>query len=64
MDSSGSGWVPVGGICEYDIEPMTSIKAGNFLTNRTTVLFSSQTWNRGISISCAKRIKVEAIWAS
>jgi hypothetical protein len=31
LDSSGSGWGPVAGCCEYDNEFSISIKSGEFL---------------------------------
>jgi hypothetical protein len=37
-----SGQGPVAASCEHDSEPSSSIKAGKFLTSRTTINFSGR----------------------
>jgi hypothetical protein len=40
LDSAGSEWHGMEGFYEHSDEPLSSIKAGNFLTNRVNISFS------------------------
>jgi len=48
MVSSGSGWGPAAGSCEYGIEPSVPQKTGNLLTKWDTVNFTKRNQVRGI----------------
>jgi len=48
VDSTGSGYEPMVGICEQDNEHSAPTLAGNFLTSWITINFSRKTLHHGV----------------